>query len=390
VRHSRAEFRMLWKIIALAIAGLVSGAAFAQSNVTISGYFDAALVNSTADGKNSSWNAAYGVAGTNQITVKATEDLGGGMKAGVLLETDIRGSGTTYAGGAAHGTNGAAFGGFQHYIFITKDGIGDLSFGQRTNMISTSLVTVQPYGTALGGGDSSGFTRTRGGGFEAYGVWTATGRDVRPDAAVHFRSASWSGVSFGIDFKPLNNSGPTSTGEDEATSSSGYTGLGINYNNGPLNLTFAQSKASTAFAGGTFSATTGVFTAAAAYNSSIKNTALGGNYTFGPATVYAGWTRSVADTAVAAGNEADSRSWNIALKYAVTPTLAITGNYLRDDDKTALDVDRKLFALGLDYSLSKRTTAFARYNTQDTNLNGTTGANVGKTTNTAFGLKHSF
>ena len=40
------------KIIALAVAGLVSGAAFAQSNVTIYGVVDAGYVNSSGDKAN--------------------------------------------------------------------------------------------------------------------------------------------------------------------------------------------------------------------------------------------------------------------------------------------------------------------------------------------------
>ena len=37
------------KLIALAVAGLVSGAAFAQSNVTVYGIVDAGFVNSSGD-----------------------------------------------------------------------------------------------------------------------------------------------------------------------------------------------------------------------------------------------------------------------------------------------------------------------------------------------------
>jgi predicted porin len=371
------------KIIALALAGM-SSVAFAQSSVTISGLFDAGLVQSSGDtGTNSSWNAGFNNTGTSQITFAATEQLGNGMSAGVVLETDVRGSATTN-GGTAMGANGAAVGGFQHYVFVGKAGIGELSLGQRTNMITTSLVTVQPFSTAMGGGDGGGFNRTRGGGFEAYGTWVATGRDVRPEGSAHFRSANWSGFSFGVDFKPTNSS------VGETTASSGYFGIGVNYKNGPLNLTLSDSKAKNAVAAGAFNMTTGAFTAPVPYDSSIRNTALGGNYTFGPATVYLGWTRSTADTAVAAGDEADSRSWNIALKYAVTPNLAILANYIRDDDKLVADTDRKLFALGLDYSLSKRTTAYIRYVTQDSDLSSATGNGAGKLTQTALGLKHTF
>lgn len=367
------------KIIALAVAGLVSGSAFAQSNVTISGLFDAGVWNQKSQAaapggdRDSSNNAAYNGTGTSNITFAAREDLGGGMRAGFLAESDLRGAGTV--------------GGFQHYVFIGKAGIGDLSLGQRTNMATTAGVAIQPFGTAPGGGWGSDFVRTRGGGFEAGGAWVATGRDVRPDGAAHFRSDNFNGISFGVDFKPTNDGG------NESVASSGYTGLGLNYNNGPLNLTFANSKAKNtvpAGAAGAFNAVTGVFTAAVPYNSNVKNTVFGGNYTFGAATVYAGWTRSKADTAVAAGNEQDSASWNLAVKYALSANVTLAANFLRDNNKVAKaggDDDRSLNALGADYAFSKRTSAYVRYVTGDTDKSS--GA-LGKFKNYGVGLKHSF
>jgi predicted porin len=379
--ESLMEKTMQKKIIALAVAGLVSGGASAQvTNVTISGLFDAGLQWSTTEGSNQSQNAGYNNTATSNITVRATEDLGGGMRAGVVAETDLRGAGT--------------LGGFQHYVLIGKTGIGELSLGQRTNMMTTAATTVQPFGTAIGGGYGGGFVRNRGGGFEATGAWSATGRDVRPDGAAHFRSDSFSGVSFGLDFKPTNSSA------GETAASNGYLGLGVNYNNGPLNLTFAQSTAKNTTAAAaavlTFTDTNGngvvdagettVATAAvAAYNSTVKNTMLGGNYTMGAFTGYLGWGRSVADTSAAAGDEANSRSWNIGVRY-VMGNWSFMANHLNDNDKLAADADRKLTGLGVDYSMSKRTALFARYQTLDTNTN-TAG---GRTNTTALGMRHSF
>jgi predicted porin len=372
---------------------LVSTGAFAQTNVTISGLFDAGLQWSKGDtGTNQSTNAGYNGTGTSNITFAATEDLGGGMKAGVLLETDIRGAGT--------------MAGFQHYVFVGMNGIGDLSLGQRTNMMTTAAVTVQPFGTAMGGGYASTFNRLRGGGFEAGGAWTATtGRDVRPDGAAHFRSASFSGISFGVDFKPTNNSAT------ETAASSGYLGIGLNYNNGPMNFTFANSKAkninSVAAVASTVTSAactaaqlaaggvtgvggdyclTGAVAAVPNADSYVKNTMFGGNYNMGPATVYAGWSKSKADTTAGGALEADSASWNLGLKYTMG-NLAFLFNTVKDNDKLAANADRKQTGLGVDYALSKRTTAYARYVTLDTDTNT---SNAGKMTTTALGLKHSF
>lgn len=350
------------KIIALAVAGLMSGAAFAQSNVTISGLFDAGLLNSKTQVATSSNNAAYNNTATSSLLISATEDLGGGMKSGVVLETDIRGN--NIAG------NGLA--GFQHYVWIGNDkSWGTVSFGQRTNLMTTTLTTVQPFGTAMGGGYGGASAvitsnRLRGGGADAYGATAATGRDVRPDGVIDYRSPSFSGFSFGGQYRPKNNDAT------ETTASYGYLNIGANYNNGPLNLSFSDSSYTN-------------FGAVAGGNDKTDQTALGGNYTFGPATVYLGWTRSKAD--VAAVTTADSRSWNIGLKWAVTPALSLSANVLRDDDKLAANVDRTLNAIGADYSLSKRTAVYARITNGDADKS--TGA-AGSFNQFAAGMRHSF
>ena len=78
------------KIIALAVAGLASTAAFAQTNVQIYGLFDYGysyrwdnLVNGTPD-SNSAFNG--GQAAGSRLGFKGTEDLGNGLKAVFLFE----------------------------------------------------------------------------------------------------------------------------------------------------------------------------------------------------------------------------------------------------------------------------------------------------------------
>jgi predicted porin len=361
------------KIIALAVAGLVSGGAFAQSNVTISGLFDAGLTNSKIEGNTTSNTATYNNNGTSQITFAATEDLGGGMKAGMLAETDLRGAG--------------AMAGFQHYVWIGGN-FGTVSLGQRTNFTTTTAVTMQPFSTAMGGGYSTSFTRLRGGGFGAGGAFSSavTGtfnnlpaagtdlRDVRPNGVLDYRSPSFNGLTFGLQFKPKNNDATESVAASTANLT-GYTNLGANYNNGPMNLSFAHSKASNK--GGALSG-----------NDFVKHSLIGGNYSFGPATIYAGWTRSKADTAAATST--DSQSWNIALKYQVAGNISLAANVLRDNDKLAANQDSNLTAIGADYDFSKRTNAYVRYQTGDYDKSAATGSGLGKFKGATIGLKHTF
>ena len=138
---------------------------------------------------------------------------------------------------------------------------------------------------------------------------------------------------------------------------------------------------------GSTSATTGAFTAAVAIpaNSDITQTILGANYTFGPATVYAGYSQS--DAGGGLNNTVDSTSFNVAGKYKVTPAIALMANYVKVNDKLAANVDRDLIGLGADYSLSKRTAAYVRYERGDSNK---AVAGTGKFSTYAIGMRHSF
>ena len=73
------------KIIALAVAGLVSGAAFAQSNVTLYGIVDMGYQYSwdnNSDHAKSKSDVKSGGLDGSRVGVKGEEDLGNGLKAG--------------------------------------------------------------------------------------------------------------------------------------------------------------------------------------------------------------------------------------------------------------------------------------------------------------------
>ncbi|MDR2690371.1 MAG: porin, partial [Azoarcus sp.] len=82
------------KLIALAVAGLVSAPAFAQSNVTIYGSVDFGytLQNRHIDSDVRSRSAVdSGVSKANRLGFKGTEELGNGLKVGFTYEAGIQG-----------------------------------------------------------------------------------------------------------------------------------------------------------------------------------------------------------------------------------------------------------------------------------------------------------
>lgn len=100
------ENSMQKKIIALAVAGLMSGAAFAQaSNVQIYGRVNTGFENYSATG--SVTGTAADLKARNRVFdsgsrlgFRGTEDLGGGLKAGFVIESGLNidnGTATTQA-----------------------------------------------------------------------------------------------------------------------------------------------------------------------------------------------------------------------------------------------------------------------------------------------------
>src|SRR5471032_452500 len=73
-------------LLALAVLTAFTGAAFAQSSVTIYGKVDLGLVLDSG-GAGKSVRISSGVTGGSRLGFKGVEDLGGGLKAAFQLET---------------------------------------------------------------------------------------------------------------------------------------------------------------------------------------------------------------------------------------------------------------------------------------------------------------
>ncbi|MBK5912737.1 porin, partial [Rhodocyclus purpureus] len=119
------------KLIALAVAGLVSGGAFAQSNVGIYGIVDVGYMNENFDGADKATSKIdSGLLSTSRIGFTGEEALGNGLKAVFNLEyalavdtnntvgttTDNQGNTVTAARqqnvGLSHATYGTVLAGF--------------------------------------------------------------------------------------------------------------------------------------------------------------------------------------------------------------------------------------------------------------------------------------
>jgi GBP family porin len=386
------------KIIALAIAGL-SSAAFAQTNVTLSGTVDGGYYSQsleTAGLADTKTGFAGNGSATSAFNVTITEDLGGGMKFKFFGETDW-----VPGGGGAAGQLGTGM--LNSYNFLELSGNwGAVRGGLLNTDALYAEIAAQPFGTGIGSGISGAFGRlARAGSNGAYAAGTAGlvaaegeaaggisgARSVRVNNSLQYASPVFSGFSGSLQWAKKNDEGlPVAA----ASNTAGFVALGIKYNNGPINVHYVNEQIRNGGQLGSGNALT------LAAGEKVTHDLLTGNYTFGPATVYAGWTRSKNS-----GNAAlatDSRSWNIGLKYMVTGALSLAANVIRVDDKSVTNRDRSLNALGADYAMSKRTSAYVRYEQGDNDKSNTfgagalaaAGASVGNFTRYQLGLRHSF
>ncbi len=194
------------KIIALAIAGLASTAAFAQSNVTVYGVVDVgqAFVKSTTTGGANRANAEQPIVGrldnnSSYIGFKGVEDLGNGLKAVFQLETNYEA-----ASGAAWSTARDTYVGL-------AGGFGTAVAGNLTHPLRSFGAKVELMPAAAGIGTMASVTgRILG---------TNTGADDRAANAIAYISPTFGGFSATVAYV----NGETRTGQNAVTTNQGGT-----------------------------------------------------------------------------------------------------------------------------------------------------------------------
>lgn len=375
------------QIIAAAVATVFAAPALAQ-NVSISGNLDMGYL--SMDNKTDTYSRKVAAGGNNSststIAITAVEDLGGGMKATVNFGNDL---GTAPGGAATPQTllNGNSFLGL-------SGGFGDIKAGNVNSKALDASSASQPFGTAIGSGYSGNFSRlSRGGVNGEFGAYVATAastaslsmiegeanasgiaasgaRVVRANRTLAYTSPNFAGFQFG--YSTVTKNGNSGAGNSSTIGAEEYA---VSYSGNGLNVVAAQYSISSG------SATTGLSS-----NETLRHGLLGANYSINNAlTIYAGMTTSKNNSIGGAARTADSASRNFAVKYNVDPKITLMANMLTIDDKVS-NKDRSLTGLGADYSLSKRTTAYARYESGDHDKLVTTG----KFTNYSLGVRHTF
>ena len=350
------------KLIALAVAGLAWAPLAAQAQVTISGTMDLGVQMSESEAAGvttkKTTTGIHNGAATSAVKITVTEDLGGGMKVTGYIETD-----------PALGTNaGGVFAGSPNWLQLSGN-FGAITLGLMNNYALSASSASQPFGTGLASGYNGSFGRLDGVnvvGTTALEASAGAGvRDIRINNSIQYQLPQMGAVTGGIIYKFKN-----SDAGNAAADRIGQMQFGLSYAAGPLTIAAAHSTIENEV----------VFVGT---SDSVTHTMIGANYKLGAFTIYGGYTMSEGDNS----NDLDSTSFNGAVMYAFSPTLAGGINIVQVDDKNATDRDRDLFGLGLNYTMSKRTMAYVRYQSGDKDKSAAT---TGDYSDIAVGFVHNF
>ncbi|WP_341645856.1 porin [Thauera sp. SDU_THAU2] len=340
------------KLIALAIAGLVSAPVFAQSNVTIYGVADA-FVGFGKHGDADFRGVGDGGLSGSRLGFRGTEDLGNGLKAVFVLEQgfDI-GTGNDQIAGKSNSRQafvglGGAFGNIslgRQYApgyFLNYDSLAGASVGPQSVLSGGAGMTISPTSNAR---------------------WS--------------NSVAYSGTFSGLTASVIYSTGsdfngrPGNAGENNLKPSEDDAyGVGLTYANGPLKV------------GGVYQVVKYDYVGVANADEKQKEWGVGASYDFGVVAL-SGSYQSADNLQGAKDRDADL--WTVGLAVPVGAAGSVHLAYAElEYDRPGRDPEVKSYTLAYTHALSKRTTAYVAYNRTDNDKGAAMGL-VG------YGSKHGY
>lgn len=346
------------KLIALAVAGLASTAAFAQTNVTIYGVVDAGYAYSSGENRGSLGNNANfsgiqsGILSGSRIGFKGEEALGNGLKAIFTLEYGIA---NDVDGGVGTGTG--ALGTRQSFIGLSHDKLGTVALGRQyapgymATTRNDALASSVP--SALVQMNTAGINTIQG------------GSNARVNNSIAYVSPNWSGFTATAAYAFAENApNANAAGNGVSTGNNGVYALGLNYANGPLNLD-AVYQSRQGVSASQVAATAAGFgrpavAAHVATQDSINEWFLGGSYDFKVVKIMATY-QDQNDNNGTSATEIGNKVWSVGAVVPVFGNGKIHASYadLSWDRRGA--GDSNAWTLAYTHALSKRTTLYTGY-----------------------------
>jgi len=291
------------KLIALAVAGLVSVPAFAQSNVTIYGRMDVGVFNKDDANGNGVTRVDSSGWTTSRLGFKGSEDLGNGLKAIFQIETRLENDSSSTFGSAR-----------DTFVGLTG-GFGTLIAGRNSTPLNNWLPEYDPSGVANA--------------FRTSNVDLRGSLETRVNNSVVYAAPTFSGVEFAALYAP---------DEDDTVSEDIY-GIGLQWKSGPIAAMFTWH----------------------AIDNTVDNFAVGFSYNFGVAKIHTNYIFNEFD---ASGTE-DEQAWAIGVSAPIGAGSVGLGFTQQTDIAGIADNDIDVWALTYKHNLSKRTYAYAGYQYKD-------------------------
>ncbi|WP_233873175.1 porin [Paraburkholderia adhaesiva] len=357
---SQRKFRRVG--IAGAVGLLFTGAAHAQSSVTLYGLVDGGLLYTSktldpATGGNAGKQFSFldGGSAPTLFGLTGTEDLGGGLKAEFKLE-----SGFSVANGAFGNSNGNLFG-RQAYVGLSNR-YGGLKLGMQFSPFFLSLFDLDPRGMSQFGS-----------GLPIY-LDHVLGTGVFNANAVSYSSPVVAGFSGGAMFAFGGVAGNFQSGRQYS--------MNLKYDNGTVMVEGAFYNGNS---GGTVNT-------APPTNVAFVGRMLGASYKIGGLSAKA----SFINYKVAGGF--NSNVYNAGLDFLASPTLDFNGGVWYVSDRNDTTNHSVMGALGAQYFLSHRTTLYGQAAVVNNHGAMNTGLSVnnalfspaGTTTGVNVGVRHVF
>jgi predicted porin len=322
--------------LALAALCLVSAAASAQSSVTVFGVVDLAM--RQVKGKESMSTLVNEGRSASRLGFRGVEDLGGGLKASFHLETGLN---------PDDGTADSAFWQRRSTVSLSGD-FGEVRLGRHKVADRVIIDDFDPFGTSGAGA----LTR----------IYATLGASVvsRADNQVGWYLPALGGVYGNIEAE---------AGEG-VDSNKGYAAR-LGYKNKELNVSGAYGEHGE--------------------NNKLKTMTVGASYNFGDFVLQGLYTRNERGAL-------EQKILNVGGSVKLGEGKVIVSAAKADGSGT--NTDAKLFAIGYDYNLSKRTTLYTTYaridndGTSTFSVSGTKGAAApvagGNSSALEVGVRHVF
>lgn len=320
-------------LIAAVGAALVAGPMMAaQAAPTVYGHFHMSLDRYDVD-TSAAATSERGLLNSNssRFGIKGDEDLGGGLKAIYQVESGVF--------NADDGTSGLSNTLRNTYVGFSGSSWGMVKFGRHDTPVKDLGRAIDQYNEQIG--DARNITGHAG------------TFDPRINNMVRYDSPSFSGVKFALQY-----------GTPEATNSTRYTSGNATWTSGPIMLGLGYEKH-------TFGGT--VVTGTSTAKKDESDIRLVGKYSMGDLTLAALY-ETMSDLAGVSG--ADRKAWGLEAGFKMANNMLKAHYYSTDKvDAQTTENGGKIWALGVDHSFSKTTSAYVNYAVAS-NDGGTTAFNV--------------